>query len=81
MLKFILFLILILYAIYRVGGFLFKVFFIGAQAQQRPHSNQGQRPGKTPPNSNVRVDYVPEDKKKSEENPNGGQYVDFEEVK
>ena len=66
MLKVILFAIIFFYAIYRVSGFLVKLFGTGAQAQQRNH-----------PRGNVRVNKTPDKSKKSF---NGGEYIDYEEV-
>lgn len=89
MLKFFLILILVFYLIYRLGGFFLRVLFTNAfQQQQRQYQSQ-QRPNqnghsKTPPNSNVRVDYVPKETGKGQAEKkefNGGQYVDYEEVK
>lgn len=82
MLKFLLILVLLIYLIYKVGGFFFKLLFMGSQ-QQRSYDSQHthQQKSHTPPNSNVKVDYVPKKDRKSGENFEGGQYVDFEEVK
>lgn len=87
MLKFLLITILIFYIIYRLGGFVFRMLFSNAFQQQRNfHEQQRQQyyqhQAKTPPNSNVKVDYVPKDKERKEKQDfKGGQYVDYEEVK
>lgn len=91
--KFLLITILIFYLIYRVGGFFFRMLFASAFQQQQRHYQNRQQNGhqqngyqqnrtKTPPNSNVRVEYVPrEDERKEKKDFKGGQYVDYEEVK
>lgn len=87
MLKFLLITILIFYLIYKVGGFFFRMLFANAyqqhQRQQRYQQNgYTQKQAKTPPNSNVRVEYVPDQEDRKEKKDfNGGQYVDYEEVK
>ena len=67
MLKIILFAVLFFYAIYRVSGFLVKIFGMGSQPQQQRNHPRG----------NVRVD---DDTKKSKKSFEGGEYIDYEEV-
>ncbi|MEQ9402932.1 MAG: hypothetical protein RIM99_05050 [Cyclobacteriaceae bacterium] len=76
MLKFLLIAILVIYSFYRVASFLFKIVFGGYSKGQ---FNSQQR-GRKAPNSNLNVDRIPrnENRKKDFE---GGDYVDFEEVK
>lgn len=69
MIKIILIAILFFYALYRVGGFLLKIVSLGA-------SNQSDR--RSPRDGNVHVDKNPNKDKKHFE---GGEYVDYEEVK
>ena len=75
MIKFLLILFLICYALYRVGGFLFKIMSIGAsQAQQQKQQSTRRKA----PQSNLNIDHMPKKHAKGYE---GGDYVDFEEVK
>lgn len=82
MVKFLLILILIIYLLYRVWGFFVSLIF-GPQQQryQQQQQSSNQQHAHKPPNSNVNVDYVPKKDRKSGEDFEGGQYVDFEEVK
>lgn len=86
MLKFLIILALIIYIFYKVGGFLFRVFFLGASEyeQQKRHQQRYRNqepPHRRAPDSNLNIDYVPREKrKKNEEGYNGGEYVDYEEV-
>ncbi len=74
MLKFLLIVFLLSYAIYRVGGFLFKILTLGGGAQ----SPQRKATRKRPDGGNVNIDYVPG--KKDRKPYKGGDYVDFEEL-
>ena len=68
MFKFILFFVLFCYAIYRVGGFVIRLLTFGsASSKNRVHKN-----------GNVHVDNQPNQIKKPFD---GGEYVDFEEMK
>ncbi len=77
MLKFFLLVFIVSYAIFKVGGLLFKVATLGGKATTR---NQRQNAPRKPNGSNVEIDFVPQDKKK-EGHIQGGEYVDYEEVK
>lgn len=70
MFKFLLIIILVFYAIYRIGGFFFRVFSAGYQGhEQHQQAHSGQ----------TRVDANP---KKNDKKPfEGGEYIDYEEVK
>ena len=72
------------YTFYKVGQFLFKMFFIGA-AQHSRQTFQGQQRRnhqQRPTDGNVNIDYVPNpNTKKGDGHLKGGDYVDFEEVK
>jgi len=84
MLKFLLILVLIFYLIYRIGGFLFRMLFIGAQKQQQQYQNQSQQQShRKAPNSNLNIDYAPGSKQEDKKGGDfkGGEYVDYEEVK
>ncbi len=77
MLKFLLILILTVYIFVKVGGYLFRMFFIGASEAQR-HATEGRRKA---PNSNLNIDYTPKSgSQKKEKGYKGGEYVDYEEV-
>lgn len=67
LLKFLLFAVLIGYTIHRISGFMSRV---------GGHTNGGQ--SRTTRSSNVHVDSTP---KKDNQKYDGGEYVDFEEVK
>ena len=68
MLKVLFFLILSFYAIYRVGGFLIKILTFGSTGRKNKVNKKGSVHVQKPAN---------EDKKSFE----GGEYVDFEDVK
>lgn len=76
MLKFLLILILAIYAFYRAASFLFR-FFLGGVS--RSHFEQSQR--RRAPNSNLNVDRAPKKGATKGDGYSGGEYVDFEEVK
>ncbi len=77
MLKFFLILFLIAYCIYKVGGFLFKSFFVQQQAQ-RPFEETTHR--QKPADGNVYVENPPKRSPKKDKQFDGGEYVDYEEV-
>ncbi|MFH6984940.1 DUF4834 family protein [Marinoscillum sp. 108] len=85
MLKFLLIIALISYLIYRVGGFLFKILFLGAQQQRQQYQSTGQthqqHARRRAAGSNLDIDYVPGDRKNEKKDFRGGDYVDYEEVK
>ncbi len=78
MLKFLLILILIIYVLAKVGGYLFKMFYIGASGAQRrsayPHDK------KRAPNSNLDYEFRQKSSDKSNKGFSGGEYIDYEEV-
>lgn len=88
MLKFLIILVLIIYLLYRVGGFLFRLFFLNAseyqqqqQQQRRTGSYDHHSDKRKAPDSNLNIDYVPRDSKgKKIDGYKGGEYVDYEEV-
>ncbi|REE05832.1 DUF4834 family protein [Marinoscillum furvescens] len=86
MLKFLIIIGLIAYVFFKVGGALFRMFFLGASQQQRTqYQNQRYREqahqSRKAPGSNVNIDYVPRKEEKSDKDFQGGDYVDYEEVK
>lgn len=90
MLKFLLIVFLIAYVVYKVGGFIFRTILLSTyQAQHKKQANTQQQQYKTNGNGryasdgNVRIDYAPGEQtnKGKKKNFDGGEYVDFEEVK
>ncbi len=91
MLKFLLITFLIIFIVVRLGGLIFRTIFwvLGARAGNRNMYKQPYQPGQGQaqrPNSHkagdIHIEYVPEkeaQKKKSAFD--GGEYVDYEEVK
>lgn len=86
MLKFLIVMSLIIYLIYKVMQFFFKIFILGATGQnsfKKQYQRQQASHQHTPKDGNVSINYVPENQRKKG-NPSdygGGDYVDFEEVK
>jgi hypothetical protein len=78
MFKFLLIVFFISYVIYKVGGFLFKILFIGAANAQQQKRQQYATPKRKAPRSNLHIDHVPS---KGDKGYSGGDYVDYEEVK
>ena len=80
--KFLLILFLVIYVIYKVGGYFLRMFVINATQQQRSF-HKGQQPNaskKRAPNSNVNIDYVPKKGDGKDQQMRGGEYVDYEDV-
>lgn len=73
--KLLIFLFIFFFIIKKVGGFVFRTLF-GAAAQQQQRTQT-----RKPTDGNVHIDYAPKKDKKVTKNFNGGDYVDFEEVK
>lgn len=85
MIKFLLIIILIFYALYKVGGFMFRMLFQGVQQRQQSQSRQGrdyqEAHTRKAPNSNLNIDHIPgKEAKKGKSDFGGGDYVDYEEV-
>ena len=76
MLKFLFILILTVYLFYRVASFLFRMV-LGGQSGAYFHQNRPPRNKK----DNINVDKTPRSKMKRGKGYNGGEYVDFEEIK
>ena len=84
MLKFLLITFLIAYLLFKVGGYLFRIFFwsLGGKMKNGQFNNNGKNSTMRPPNGNVDIHYVPKDRKEEKEKVfKGGEYVDYEEVK
>jgi hypothetical protein len=80
MIKFLIITFLILYLLFKVGGFLLRMLFytIGNRAQQRFSGNGQQYTRTKPKDANVDVEYRQSTKKPEFK---GGEYIDYEEVK
>ena len=76
MIKFFLILSFALYLIYRIGGLLFKILFIGFTQSKRSSYAKGWRKHSVP-NSNVDIQHIPKKSKDFK----GGDYIDYEEIK
>ena len=86
MIKFLIISFLIIYIIYKLSGFIFKIIFsvLGGGPQQnfQTHTSKN-RNRHRPKGSNVDVDYVPNDqknKKRKTKDKSAGEYIDYEEV-
>ena len=84
MLKFIIISVLVIYLIFKLMGFAFKLMF-GAAYEQQKKAQQAQRQQHTTkrkaPNSNLNIDTPHEKSEKSRKEYQGGDYIDYEEVK
>ena len=78
MLKFLAILFIVGYVTYKFGGFLMKMLYtaMGEDPSQKNFNNESKRR----PGSNVDVDYVPK-KKGGKSDFQGGEYVDYEDLK
>ena len=80
MLKVLFILVLVIYVFYKTAGFLFRLVFgplrtdPGAFQQRRRYSRKA-------PNSNLTIDKIPHHSTDKKSGFEGGDYVDFEEVK
>ena len=75
MIKFFLILSFALYLIYRIGGLLFKILFIGFTQSKKSYAKGWRK--HSVPNSNVDIQHIPKKSKDFK----GGDYIDYEEVK
>jgi len=80
-LKFLFILILIIYVFYKTAGFLFKIVFGNLRSDPGSFQRRQQHYSKKAPDSNLSIDRIPQDKSNKNSGYNGGEYVDFEEVK
>ena len=85
MVKFLLISFLVCYLLYKIGGYLFKMFFwsLGNKMNNPQNFNRPNPNNRRPKNSNVDVEYFPgkNDSKKKSKDFKGGEYVDYEEIK
>ncbi|MEM6642203.1 MAG: DUF4834 family protein [Bacteroidota bacterium] len=81
LLKFFLILILVIYTFYKVAGFLFRTVFGNLRNDPGAWRQQTRsRPGSAR-NENLNIDKVPNENPKRNASYEGGEYIDFEEVK
>ena len=82
MLKFLIIVVLVGYIFYKVGGLIFRTLFgtLNNGHYQRGNFQDRQQHNQRPKGGNVNIDYVPDDKK-NRKNFDGGEYVDYEELK
>ena len=82
MLKFLIIIFLVGYVLYKAGSVIFRVLSGNLNNGQYSRGNfQGQ--GNRPPHNrkgDINIDYVPDDKKNKKDF-DGGEYVDYEELK
>ena len=81
MFKFLLILILLIYVFYKTAGFLFKIVFGNLRSDPGSFQQRQQHYSKKAPNSNLNIDNVPQHKTNNKSGFDGGEYVDYEEVK
>ena len=81
MIKFLLILILLIYVFYKSAGFLFKIVFGNLRSDPGSFQQRQQHYSKKAPNSNLNIDNVPQHKTNNKSGFDGGEYVDYEEVK
>lgn len=81
--KFIIISLLLFFIIYKLIGFVFRILLgSNVQNRQQRYQSHARHNNKKPFDGNVNVDYIPRDKKaRPNSNFNGGEYVDYEEVK
>ena len=80
MIKFLLVLVLLIYVFYKTAGFLFRIVFGNLRSDPGGYQQRRQYTKKAP-NSNLNIDNVPHPPTKDKPGYDGGEYVDFEEVK
>lgn len=81
MLKFVLIFFLVMYGIYKIGSFFVKTLFGGFRMNQN-HQTRGRSQQKRYPEGSIHVDKVPKKGKTSNKSSfDGGEYVEYEEVR
>jgi hypothetical protein len=76
MFKFLLISILVFYVVFRLGGFLFKLFLLPLFKTQGDSGSNGN----SKKNGDIHIDYIPEDRK-NKKSSQSGEYIDYEEIK
>ncbi|MGM0580640.1 MAG: DUF4834 domain-containing protein [Bacteroidota bacterium] len=80
MFKFLLILFLIGYLIFKIGGFLFRLF-LGRTAKAAQEKQYKQNNKRRTTKDGINIDHVPDQKgKRTGGNFKGGEYVDYEEM-
>ena len=83
-LKFFLITILVIFVLVKIGSFIFRTMFwmLGAKAGDRNPYKQTQQRYSQANGGDIEIEYVPgKEGKKRKSDFNGGEYVDYEEVK
>ena len=80
LLKLLFIIILVSYTFYKTAGFLFR-FVFGPLRTDPGSFRQRQQYSKKAPNSNLNIDKIPQKGNSKSSGYEGGDYVDFEEVK
>jgi hypothetical protein len=88
MFKLLLLILIIGFGVYKVINFLFRILFTLSGGKRTAYRNfntgnytQQTKQRRRAPNSDLNIDYVPEEEKKRKKGYKGGDYVDYEEVK
>ena len=76
MIKFLFIIGFTLYLVYKIGGLLFKILFMGLRQSKRSSYSRGWRKHSVP-DSNVNIQHIPKKSKDFK----GGDYIDYEGVK
>ena len=81
LLRYLLILVLIIYVFYKGSRFLYRLVF--GELRNDPRNFQGRQPNysRKAPDSNLNIDNVPRQGSNSNSGYEGGEYVDYEEVK
>ena len=80
MLKFIVFIVLFSYVIFKGLGLLFRLLMGSPGGMKQQSHNYNPSQGRKPKDGNVNIDYMPNKGKKSSKGYKGGEYIDYEEV-
>lgn len=81
LLKVFIVLILVGYIFHKITSFIFKGIFKGFTGRDQFGQQQYSRNSRRAPNSDLNIDKVPKGRSKKEDGFEGGEYVDYEEVK
>ena len=82
MLKFLIILILIIYLLYKTAAFLFRLVFGSLRNDSGRFQGKEYHPRRRAPGSNLNIDKIPESSfNKKKQGFEGGEYIDFEELK
>lgn len=80
MLKFIVFIVLFSYVIFKGLGLLFRLLMGSPGSMRQQSHNYPPHGDRKPKDGNVNIDYTPNKGKKSSKGFKGGEYIDYEEV-